>query len=123
MQTDLAKGLQYLGSGIQSPDVPQVKQHLINVAQKMSQISDDVQNRQIGTIKAAHADFFKRRPEIVNGIIQSIQGAAPPMPGQGNASPQQNLPHGGKYAPGSSVTIGKTSYIVGDDGDTLKEIK
>lgn len=121
LQTDLAKGLQYLGSGIQTPDVPQVKQHLINVAQKMSQISDDVQNRQIGTIRAAHADFFKRRPEIVNGIIQSIQGEAPqaPVPGQNSQAP---APHQGKFPPGSTILIKGKPAIVGADGDSYNFI-
>lgn len=111
LKTIMAKGLQFLGSEPHSVDAPKVKAHLISVAQQMQQISDDVQNKQLGRVKAGHADFFKRRPEVINGIMNSIQGD--------EGTSQQSLPHQGQYPPGSTVRVDKKLYKVAPDGDTL----
>lgn len=86
----LAKGMQYITSNPQAPDVPQIKQHMIDVAQRMSVISDDVQNHQLRIVKAGHHDFFNRRPEVVNDIIGAIQGTDNTAPQAPVSAPTSN---------------------------------
>lgn len=125
LQQQLASGISYITGNPTAPDVPKIKQHMIDVADRMSKISDDVQNHQLAIVKAGHADFFKRRPEVVNGIIQAIQGdgSPAPVPGQQNSpAGNTNLPHQGKYLPGSTVLIHGKPAIVGADGDSYNFI-
>jgi hypothetical protein len=121
----LSKGMQYLSSNPNAPDTPQVKQHMINVAKQMNNISDEVQNHQLRISKAAHSNFYNKHPEEIDNIVSAIQdnGAQEAPPKQSTAQPQASAkpPHEGKYPPGSTVMVKGKAYTVAPNGDDLQE--
>lgn len=80
LKMQAAKGLSYISSNPTAPDVPEVKKHMMDVADRMSKISDNVIDYHLGGIKNNHPDLYKRRPDDFNKIINYGMASAPPPP-------------------------------------------
>lgn len=76
LQTEYANGVQYLLNRPHAADVPQVKQHMKDVANRMVGISDQVIAQNAGTVKAGHAGYVKRHPDEWQDLLNSTSAAA-----------------------------------------------
>lgn len=75
LQNDLAQKLQYITSNPHAPDITAVKQHVANVADRMSAISDNVINQNTRTIQAGRSGWISRHPDQWKSLVEATQPA------------------------------------------------
>lgn len=93
LANDLVKTANYILNNATAADVPKQKAHMADVANRMVSLSDQIQEQQFNRVKAGHFDFFKRRPEVVNGIIDSMRDSAESaLPQNKGTAPQGQAP-------------------------------
>lgn len=96
LQSTLAKGLQYITSNPVAPNIPEVKQHIKDVANRMMKLSDDVQSQHLNRVLVGRKPLFDRHPTARQDLIDSITGKSDlsqfqqPGPDASNATPNQS---------------------------------
>lgn len=73
LQTQFAKAVQYITSSPSAPDVPEVKQHMKDVANKIMALSDKIQEKQAGRVFAGRKAVFDRNPDARQAILDSLK--------------------------------------------------
>jgi hypothetical protein len=121
LQTGLAGLIQKYTSNPSSPDVPEIKAHMAQIADRMSAISDDIINTNANAIKAGHTDFINKYPDRWNNMLQANTGngqgspTAPAAPNAPQSAPRMAAP-GGKTVvkKGYNAKTNQTQFIYSD---------
>lgn len=72
LANDFAKNWQYITRNPTAPDIPKIKQHIANLADRMNNISDRVINKNTAIIKASHSPWISRNQEQWQNIVNSL---------------------------------------------------
>ena len=86
LMTDISKGVSYISSSPNAPDVPEVKKHLANVLNRMKSISDDVINQNTQRVGANHSAWIKRHPDDFQGMLDSLKPSESSQQSQAKAT-------------------------------------
>jgi hypothetical protein len=72
LNNQLASALQYITSNPQAPNIPEIKAHVKDVARRMTQISDQVIDKNTRIVQAAHPGLVKRMPGEWGNLINQV---------------------------------------------------
>lgn len=101
LQTKIADGLSFLTSNPTAPNIPEIKKHVADMADKMTSISDQVINNNTKSIQAGHAGWVSRHPDLWQNQLD-VQNASM---GLGSAPPQASVGTSAGPTPPGTVAI------------------
>lgn len=90
IQTKIASGISYVTSKPKAPDIPEVKQHILELAESMNKISNSIIARNTSISQAAHSEWIKRHPDRWDGILKAQAGEAAVNQKAGDAQPNSS---------------------------------
>lgn len=73
LQTNFAKALQYLTSSPHPAEVPEVKAHLKDVAKRIMDLSDKIQDKQLHKVYLGRRAVYDRNPTARQDLIDSVK--------------------------------------------------
>lgn len=78
LSNQLSDALTYITGNPQAPDIGNIKKHVLDVANRMSAISDGVIQQNTHMTKAKYSGWVQRNPDQWQGMIDQV-AAAPPQ--------------------------------------------
>jgi hypothetical protein len=98
---DLSKALTYITGNPQAPDIPEIKKHVGQVADRMSNISDRVIANNTLMTQARHSEWIKRHPEQWANMVRASTMGDDSKPQAAPNAPQSEAPssYGAVHAP------------------------
>jgi hypothetical protein len=128
LQTGIANLMQKITSNPHAPDVPQIKQHISDLADQMIGISKNVVDNNGARIKSSHTDWINKYPDrwenMLNAATSSPAAGVPQPP----RSPQ-SIPVGSNGVPGGYIKKGynsstnQTQFVYPDGTKVVKDGK
>lgn len=88
LQSEFTKYANYLKSGADPVSVPQVRQHLAHIANRMMDISDQFLSANTAAVKQFHGDYEKRHPGQIDATAALVSGINQPADAKINITPE-----------------------------------
>jgi hypothetical protein len=124
LQTGLANLMQKYTSNPHAPNVPEIKKHIAELADRMANVSDDVISNNAGAIKAGHTDFVSKYPDRWNDMLSANTGSGMPTVPQAPGAPVPGQTPGRTVVKkGYNAKTNQTQFIYSDGTKETKSGK